>query len=462
MKKNYLLAIAVAALMLASEVAWAADISFSGQFRPRFQSTDDWKDTTDSRNYFTQRTRLNAKATVNANTEIFLQFQSVGTWGNAGASSGTRVSVGDATSANDLLDDVGFHEAHLTLKNFMGKAVNVKMGRQQVVLDGHRLFGHTGWTDGGQSSDAIRLDHSGGNHTLNYIYIAGTENEANSAADDANVNFHIFRANTQGVLGGDLTGMFVVVDDNSASATLDDMNTWYTVGARQKGKAGGLDYRVEFYHQFGDGAVRATAAAFSGAYTAVSNSADIDRSASMVGVRVGKTFKNAKMSPTFTLWYDSLSGTDDTDASSGDWGTFDTHMDTGHKFYGLMDLYLGQNGGKTGYYGLQDYAIKSKWKLDATNTFKADFHHFRTQTDMSDGDSNTLISNDSKIVTQPTNDSGDLGSEIDLTLVHKYDSNTKIVAGYSHYWSSQLLAALRNSGNNQDADWIYLMVDTKF
>ena len=160
MKKNYFLAIAVAALMLASTVAQAADISFSGQIRPRFQSSDDFADTTDARNYFTQRTRLNAKATVNANTEVFLQFQSVGTWGNAGLSSGTRVSVGDAASANDFVDDVGLHQATVTLKNFMGQAVNAKIGRQEVVLDGHRLFGHTGWTDGANSMDAIRLDHS--------------------------------------------------------------------------------------------------------------------------------------------------------------------------------------------------------------------------------------------------------------------------------------------------------------
>ena len=32
----------------------------------------------------------------------------------------------------------------------MGQAVNAKIGRQEVVLDGHRLFGHTGWTDGAQ------------------------------------------------------------------------------------------------------------------------------------------------------------------------------------------------------------------------------------------------------------------------------------------------------------------------
>jgi len=469
MKKNYFLAIAVAALMLASTVAQAADISFSGQIRPRWQVNDDFNDQTNARSSFTQRTRLNAKANVNANTEVFLQFQSIGRWGSdtmlAGANgadeTGTRSSIGDAESASDGLADVGFHQAYVTLKNFMGQAANLKIGRQQVVLDGHRLFGHTGWTDGGQSSDAIRVDHAGGNHTLSYIYIAGIENESSTTSTDANVNFHVFRANTQGIMGGDLTGMFVVVDDDSASTAFDDQNTWYTVGARQKGKAGGLDYRVEYYHQFGDGAVPATAAGFSGAYTAANNSADIDRNASMIGVRVGKTFANAKMSPTITLWFDSLSGTDDSDASGNDWGTFDTHMDTGHKFYGFMDMYLGQSGGKTGYYGLQDYALKTKWKVSPVNTFKADYHHFRTQTDLSDSDSDTLVSNDSKLGAQDAS-GGDLGSEVDLTLVHKYDSNTKIVAGYSHYFSSAAFAALRNGGDNQDSDWMYIMVDTKF
>jgi hypothetical protein len=476
MKKNYLIAVAAAALMLASEVAWAADVSFSGQFRPRFQSSDDFSDLTDSRNYFTTRARLNAKAKVNANTEVFLQLQSVGTWGAAnGANSddstlnadqGTRVSIGDAASANDRLKDVGFHQAYLTLKNFMGKAVDAKIGRQQVVLDGHRLFGHTGWTDGGQTSDAIRLDHSAGNHTLNYVYIAGTENESNAANDDLNYNVHVFRANTQGVMGGDLTGMFVVVDDNLATG-MDDDNTWYTVGARQKGKLGGLDYRVEYYHQFGDGAVRATAANFSGAYaTTPNNSASIDRSASMVGLRVGKTFKNAALSPTITLWFDSLSGTDDSNASGDEWGTFDTHYDTGHKFYGFMDLYLSAPGATTGYYGLQDIALKTKWKLSDTNTLKADFHHFQTQTELNDGDSDTLRTNDASFGSNAVGTmEGDLGQEIDLTLVHKYDSNTKVVAGYSHYFATEAFRSLKlgyADANHGDADWMYLMIDTKF
>ena len=475
MKKNFLIAVAVAALMLATTVAQAADVSFSGQFRPRWQSSEDFDDTTNARNYFTTRARLNANAKINANTSVFLQFQSIGIWGNdtsitgAGAGTndnGTRSSTGDAASASDGLADVGFHQAYVTLKNFMGQAVDAKIGRQQVVLDGHRLFGHTGWTDGGQSSDAIRLDHAAGNHTISYVFVAGVENESATTTTKANVDFHILRANTQGVLGGELTGMFVMVDDQATGGdTFENGQQWYTIGARQKGKLGGLDYRVEYYHQFGDGAVEANNTNFTAAYTNLNDSADVSRDANMFGIRIGKTFKNAKMSPTFTLWFDSLSGTDDADAAGGDFGSFNTLMDTGHKFYGFMDQYLAANGSGSDYYGLQDFALKTKFKISDANTFKADFHHFQTQTVMDDGDSDTLRSNDTNQGSATTGTiNGDLGQEIDLTLVHKYDSNTKIVAGYSHYFSTQAFSIMRqgNYNSNDDSDWMYVMVDTKF
>jgi len=471
MKRNYFLAIAVAALMLASEVAWAADVSFSGQFRPRWQYNEDSTDSTNGTANFTTRVRFNANANVNANTSVFLQFQSVGTWGsNTAGNGGTRLSA----TPSDTVSDVGLHQAYVTLKNFMGKAVNAKIGRQEVVLDGHRLFGHTGWTDGAQTNDALRLDHSGGNHSLNYIYIAAVENEAENSLTSANSHLHVFRAATQGVMGGDLAGYFVIADDNSITTTFEDPNTWYTIGARQKGKMSGLDYRVEYYHQFGDGAADATAANFSGAYsTTANNSAEIERDAHMFGIRVGKTFKNASMSPTITLWYDMLSGTDDSDAANDDMGTFNTLQDTGHKFYGFMDHFLNARTNGTGYYGLQDLAIKTKWKLSGTNTLKADFHHFMTQTELNDGDSDTLRTNDAQFGSAATGTmEGDLGQEIDLVLIHKYDSNTKLLAGYSHYWTTTAFAQLNggegtacdscNSGSNDDQDWAWIMIDTKF
>ena len=145
MKRNYFIALAVSALMLASTVAWAADLEFSGQFRPRMNFDSDGSDKTTNTTIFDTRVRLNAKSNINANTSVFLQMQSVGQWGVAdGDTSGTRISVGGgADQASDTLNDVGFHQAYLTLKNFAGHAVDAKIGRQEVVIGGHRLFGHT-------------------------------------------------------------------------------------------------------------------------------------------------------------------------------------------------------------------------------------------------------------------------------------------------------------------------------
>ncbi len=463
----------VTTLFVGAEIAQASDISFSGQFRPRWNFNEDATRGTNAYSNFDTRVRLNVDAKVNDKASVFLQFQSVGTWGNDTDNSGTRVATGGGgAQANDILDDVGFHQAHLTMTDLLDTGLTAKVGRQEIVLDGHRLFGHTGWTQGAQSSDAIVLVHAADNHSLIYAYVAGLQGEAENTNTDTNVHFHVVRANTQGIMGGDLTGMFVTAIDNAnGGAGFEDMNTWYTVGARQAGKMAGLDYRVEYYHQFGDGGVEAAAAGYSDAYdnvtgsTAVASS-NIDRNASMFGVRVGKTFKNVQWSPTVTLWFDSLSGTDDSDAADSDHGTFNTLMDTGHKFYGLMDQYLNSRNLGTAYYGLQDFAIKTKLNLSAQNTLKVDLHHFETQTDMNGGDSNDMRDDHSAINGQGLN--SDLGQEVDVTFIHKYDSNTKIMAGYSHYFTTKTHSYLNGSGNtvgngNQEGqDWMYVMLDLKF
>jgi len=477
MKRNYFIAIAVAVLMTAATVAQAADVTFGGQFRPRFNVDNDATDTTESAVWFDTRVRLNAKANVNANTEVFLQFQSVGVWGDDDDIYGEqRTATGSAQEASEGVNDVGFHQAFLTLKNFAGKNMDLKVGRQEVVIDGHRLFGHTGWTQGAETKDALRLTHSAGNHSLNYTYIAGSEGDdgsvAENAADDYGV--HILHAATQGVMGGTLSGIFTVTneDDDKAATITEDQQIWYTIGARQKGKISGLDYRVEFYHQFGDAGIVGTDTGMG--ITGVSETGDsVDRDAQMFGVRVGKTFKNASMSPTITLWYDVLTGMDDDDVAGGDFGAFDTMYDTGHKFYGLQDFYLHREGGRSGFFGLQDLALKVKMTPQAGWTLKADLHHFRTQSDTSNNDTDTIIANITDAATRINEGMDpDMGTELDLTLVHKYDANTKIMGGFSHYWTTNTFGQINcglggtggtcGSNNNDDASWFYIQADTKF
>ena len=94
--------------------------------------------------------------------------------------------------------------------------------------------------------------------------------DVNGVNDDRNNGTYVVRAATQGVMGGNLAGYFLVHDDNSAATESGD-NQWFTMGARQAGKLSGLDYRVEYYHQFGDGALPATSSDQSGAYTTYCN-----------------------------------------------------------------------------------------------------------------------------------------------------------------------------------------------
>jgi len=479
MKRNYFLAIAVAVLMLASEVAWAADVSFSGQFRPRFNVDEITSDSEGSTaNYFDTRVRLNAKANVNANTSVFLQFQSVGKWGsNPLGESGTRVSLGGGTGtiansmeASDTIADVGLHQAYLTLKNLAGIGADLKIGRQEVVIDGHRLFGHTGWTQGAETKDAIRLSHSAGNHSIGYTYIAGQnqDNMKTTNSGHGNENVHVVTASTQGVMGGALSGIFTYTRDaNASTAEWGDAEDWFTIGARQKGKMGGLDYRVEFYHQFGDAGTVGNGSGLGITGASANAGSGLDRDAQMFGIRIGKTFKNAGMSPTITLWYDNLSGTDDDDATGGDFGTFDVMYDTGHKFYGFMDFYLNRAGANSGYFGMQDIALKTKMSPKPGWTFKADLHHFRTAVDIAGNDGDAVATTKLGGKMDP-----DLGTELDLTLVHKYDSNTKIAVGYSHYWTTTTFSQANTGGGsngatagsnaNDDADWAYVQIDTKF
>jgi len=481
MKKNFLIAAASAALLLGSDLAIAADVSFSGQIRPRMETRDhDFHEDSDMQTQIGTRVRLNAKATANENTSVFLQFQSVGVWGfDGGETAGTRAATGGGgNQALDILNEVGFHQAYFTLKNLYNTGVAAKVGRQEVVLDGHRLFGHTGWTTGAQTQDAARFTHAGGNHTLNYIFIKSIEDASGanmgasatagtSVHDENDYNVHIFHANTQGVMGGDLSGYFVYTDDNNSQTSIGQ--EWYTVGARQKGKAGGLDYRVEYYHQFGDAGATANQR-LAALYTAESYSDDVDRDAYMFGIRVGKTFKNTKYSPTVTFWYDHLSGTDDTDGTSNDMASFDTHHDTGHKFYGLMDHYLARDGQRTDMLGLRDMAIKTKFKLQPGWILKADMHWFNTDTDFGD---NPTIAATTTLAAADTTLGTDLGQELDITLVHKYASNVKLVYGYSHYWNTNLFAGLNqdhnldgagnaSTQNNNGSDWAYIMADVKF
>jgi len=468
MNRKLLSAVGVVAafVLVASTIAQAADIKFSGQIRPRFEYQDrDFNDDTEGNTVVDGRVRLNALADIDDKTSAFIQMQAIRTWG-----------VGQASeSANDTDNSVGIHQGFFTIKDFYNLPVDLKFGRQEFILDGHRLFGDTLWTPGEQTHDGLRLTHSAGNHSLSYFYSRNIEvsrNENNTLGTGDNnqdTDLHVFYGQFKGILGGALSVQFSYLNDDSLEATAgQEDNDIYTVGFRQAGTLHGIKYRGEFYYQFGD---------------SESNGSGWERDAYMFGVRAGKSF-GGSMNPGLTLWFDYLSGTDSDDLGSSDNSSFDTLFDTGHKFYGFMDHFLnvgttsrtsaaGAGGSRVqadnvNGLGLMDFAIKGglsprpDWKLGAH------LHFFWTAEDAFNSANRTYIASNVG--------ESHIGEEIDITLVNNYSPSTNIVFGYSHFFADDLVkdlntqfatnqaAPVSGGGNNpgDDADWAYIMIDVQF
>lgn len=492
MKKNFLTAAAimVVAFFVSTEIARAADITFSGQIRTRWELNEhigeggvaganaagSFDNNTDE--FIFSSVRLAANANINDTTTAFIQLQSVRNWGDSssmnkdfGAGSGNASRV-----ANDKDSSVGVHQAYFTLKNLgdLPIAMDAKIGRQEIILDGHRLFGNTVWTPGMQSHDAIRMTHAHDNMSLNLAYIRAQEDgRTNDPEDNNDSNVWVAHLNLKGVLGGQFSAIYAYVDNGGRGLGFTNgENNFSTIGGRQAGQLFGLDYRAEAYYQFGraDGVVKPLN---------VVDLRSFDRSAYMFGVRVGKTFKNVMFKPGITLWYDYLSGTTDQDLRDGNFSSFDTLYDTGHKFYGLQDLFLGVGqAGSTGTngLGLQDIAIKFKLNPMPGWTVKLDAHAFVTAERPR---TNPLISRINRAKTQAeapqgirnrgiANDSGSyLGNEIDLTMVNKYNANTNIMLGFSNFNGTTTFKQIKAGtnkeiGKSRDANWAYVMFDVKF
>ena len=490
MKKNFLTvaAMTVVAFFVSAEIAKAADITFSGQVRTRWElaehlgnggvagagNSDGKAFNNQPDDFVMQSTRLAAQANINDTTSAFVQLQSSRTWGDTG-SSATGGGSGNASSvANNTDSSVGLHQAYFQIKNFLNLPLgwDAKVGRQEIKLDGWRLFGNTIWTTGMQVHDAVRMTHKKDNLTASLFYILANEDgRTNDQNDDNDKDVYVAHLNLKGVLGGQFSGYYVYSDSGCGTLTASSTsnvagctsysNNFHTVGGRQAGTFAGIKYRAEAYYQFGDATGIANSTGGT-EHASLGQGVQVDREAYMIGARLTKAFNNVSYKPAVTLWYDYLSGTSDEDLKNGEWHSFDTLYDTGHKYYGLQDLFLGiGTGGPKGTQGLglQDLAVKVKMNPIAGWTLKVDYHYFYT----AEGVNASPHTSDVDFAAGAQDDGSFLGNELDVTAIHKMNSATKVIIGYSNFNAAQTFRRIRNATTGaNDANWAYVQFDVKF
>ncbi len=294
-------------------------------------------------------------------------------------------------------DGLDFHEAWGQVS--LGGGSTLRLGRQEIIFNNHRLIGNVGWTQQARSFDAVRFDRKGDAYTFT-AFAASLSADMKQLLGGAQLAWNLDDAHQLDVV--------------ALGRTLDP-DTRHTFGVHFTGKEGALDYTLEGYGQIGKESNKSVQA-----WMAAAN----------FGGTADTTGK-----PGLHLRAEALSG-DGTPQ-----GTFDTMYATNHKFYGEMDFFLAI-GPHTGFRGLMDLGgVLSAVPADGLKV-SANVHNFRAM---------------------DTTNATDFGNEVDLKVVGKVAKGVKVDALYGIFMPGEAMGEIRGIASNklQNEQLFFLTTDIR-
>ena len=406
MKKSIFLVVMAA---FSSNLSIAQQFDIAAEVRPRYENQHGFKtlinDDTDGANFVSQRTRLNFGFEQDK-IRLKVTMQNVRVWGDVG----TLSSDDNATALHEA-----WAEALLSDK------FSLKMGRQEIVYDDHRIFGNVGWAQQARSHDAFILKYLPDNKNrvdiglaLNADTQTGVDALYSNAAGYKSLQYVWYHGNF------DKIGLsFLVLNtgieylNNSDKQTIDYMQT---IGPR-------LTYA--------SGSISANAAT----YLQVGKTRNSSVSASYFTGNIGYKISN---NVSVGAGFEYLSGKDMEEVNT-DVKSFAPLFGTNHKFNGWMDyFYVGNHGGSVGLMDIKAEIAYNKDKFSA----KLIPHFFSAAADVYDG--NNKIDNG-------------LGTEIDLTVGYAIAKDIKLSAGYSKMFATNTMEVLKGGDKDANNSWGWVM-----
>ncbi len=380
----------------------------NAQLRDRFETHDEKDLDPDTRSeYIAQRARLGVGAKFFRRFSVYIQLQDVRLWGSE------RNTLGDFSA-----DGFDVHQAWGQVQLYRG--LHLKIGRQEIAFDDHRIIGTVNWTMQGRSFDAARLfyKHKAFYAETFYARVAEKQDGTGTTEADRSLVGAYFKLNKYKFVKPSILYVGELDWDNEITRHR------HTIGARVHGGIKGFTYSLAFYYQAGE-------------------QGDTKFSSYLFGSRLGYQLK-VRTRPGIVVWADLISGdrdqTDDVNRS------FDTLYATNHKFYGFMDFFLNIPA-HTGGNGLQDFGarlhitpIKKLW-------LAVDYHLLRLMIPNGDTLTNTR--------------SQSLGHELDITVRYKLLKWVSIQAGYGVLVPLQSLQNLKG-GNDNTEHWFYAQTNIAF
>ncbi|HHH31711.1 MAG TPA: hypothetical protein ENK57_25640 [Polyangiaceae bacterium] len=271
---------------------------------------------------------------------------------------GVFVQVQDIRLLGEELDTLGdfdadgfdLHQGYARVRPF--EQLELRIGRQEIAYENHRLIGTVAWLEQARSFDAFRISFDEGMLHADAFYAKVVEGAAASHQDagvDGDVD--LLAGNLHVAAFDELDVALVGVLETSHSRNLG------TAGGIVGGKTSvGFSYALEGYGQFG------------------SARGDVTHRAYLLSGRLGQQIDVAT-TPYVRSFVDYVSG--DSDPSDDVRSSFTTLYSTAHKFHGEMDFFLNlprdtNEAGLIDLGGMLGFHPVGKMDLGVT------YHNFRT------------------------------------------------------------------------------------
>ncbi|MCF8368047.1 MAG: hypothetical protein K9G76_03335 [Bacteroidales bacterium] len=412
-------------------------IEIAGQLRPRYEMRNGYSslmpEGEQASSFISQRTRLN----FNFSNDMFkvgFSLQNVSVWGE-------KSTLSSASNNGNMLNEAWG-------QMIFSKKLSLKVGRQQIVYDDHRIFGSVDWAQQSRRHDAAILmikPHEDCQIDFGVAYNAMKESNFkeyymlnnykalqylhwNRKFNDFGVSLLILN---NGLPYRDFS------DTTSSGKVKEKIAYSQTLGTRLSYGNENIKSNAAFYYQTGkitsdtsgDGIMESTKK-ISGLYLAAD-----------VNFALGELF-------TLGAGFEYLSGNSMKEPSDKD-EAFKPLYGTNHKFNGFMDyFYVGNHMSSV---GLIDVYLPIKFKKDKF-TVQLIPHIFSSAAQVYGLDENGTMKDFDNI----------LGTELDLALAYKFNESVTFSAGYSQMIATETMEIIKSQPRPENLNnWAWVMIDIK-
>jgi len=392
-----------------------AQLKIDAEVRPRFEYRHGFKtlfpNDTDPAAFVSQRTRLNAGYKKDK-LIFYLSMQDVRVWG-------------DVPQLNTS-DKNGFSVHQAWAQLLFDPNLSLKVGRQELIYDDHRLFGNVGWAQQARSHDAALIKFQKEKFKFDLGFAFNQDGQALSGTilttpgTYKSIQYAWLHKDWENFSGSFLflNNGLQFIDEKEA----DNNETRYsqTLGSHLKFNKEKVGLIGNLYYQFGK------------------DKANNDLSAYLLGLEANYMFSQKVKTG---LGVELQSGNDNGAPTDEKNDAFTPFYGTNHKFNGFMDyFYVGNHLNNV---GLLDLYVKAILKVNPKSNFITFVHNFSAAADL------------------PDEGSKQLGTELDFVYSYSFDKNINIMAGYSHLFASNGMEILKNNFDDNVNNWGWIMITIK-